>query len=79
MEPARIAVVVPAFRTRDQVLPVIRGIGPEVSTIFVIDDACPQETGRHVQQYCDDGRVQVLFHEYNQGMGGAVITGHRAW
>ncbi len=45
MAEARIAVVIPCFRVADQVLPLIERIGPEVGWIFVVDDACPDDSG----------------------------------
>lgn len=73
----RIAVVIPCYKVKDFVLDVIANIGREVSVIYVVDDQCPQETGKHVQQCCEDKRVKVLFHAVNQGVGGAVVTGYR--
>ncbi len=54
------------------------GIGPEVARIFVVDDACPEQTGAYVEQHCKDPRVSVIRHVANQGVGGAVITGYKA-
>src|SRR5206468_764257 len=42
------------------------------------DDACPEQSGRRVQEECRDARVRVLFHERNQGVGAAMLTGYRA-
>jgi dolichol-phosphate mannosyltransferase len=60
------------------VLGVICAIGEEVSKIYVVDDACPLGTGMHVQEACNDARVHVIFHETNQGVGGATISGYEA-
>src|SRR5688572_23758802 len=73
-----IAVIVPCFRARAQVLAVLARIGPECRSVYVVDDACPEESGKHVQQGSQDPRVRVLFHPANQGVGGAVLTGYRA-
>ena len=73
-----IAVVIPCFRVKSQVESVIARIGLEVSHVFVVDDKCPESTGLHVEQNCKDPRVKVLFHEKNQGVGGATLTGFRA-
>jgi glycosyltransferase involved in cell wall biosynthesis len=73
-----IAVVVPCYRARAQVLGVLARIGPECAAVYVVDDACPEGSGRHVQESCRDPRVRVLFHEVNQGVGGATLTGYRA-
>lgn len=73
----RIAVVVPCYRVRDQVLPVLQSIGPEVGWIFVVDDACPERSGQWVREHCRDPRVCVIEHTRNLGVGGAVSTGYR--
>jgi glycosyltransferase involved in cell wall biosynthesis len=75
---ARIAVVIPAFRVTRHVLDVIKSIPRVVSRIYVVDDACPDGSGDHVEQHCRDPRVQVLRHQQNQGVGGAVMTGYQA-
>jgi len=75
---AAIAVVIPCYRVRRHILGVLRAIGPQVSRIYVVDDACPERSGGYVQEHCDDPRVRVLFHGENQGVGGAVMTGYRA-
>jgi glycosyltransferase involved in cell wall biosynthesis len=73
-----IAVVIPSFRVTDHILEVLANIGPEVERIYVIDDACPDKSGEFVEKHSKDKRVQVLFHETNQGVGGAVVTGYKA-
>jgi dolichol-phosphate mannosyltransferase len=75
LEP-RIAVVIPCFRVKQQILSVVERIGPVCSAIYVVDDACPEQTGRHVEENCHDPRVRVLRHERNQGVGGATMTGY---
>ena len=72
-----VAVVIPCYRVRRHVLGVLGSIGKEVARIYVVDDACPEGSGRHVLDCCVDPRVQVLFHDLNQGVGGAVITGYQ--
>jgi glycosyltransferase involved in cell wall biosynthesis len=75
---ARIAVVVPSYRVSRSVLDVIRRIGPECDFIYVVDDACPEQSGELVSAGCSDPRVRVIRHSSNQGVGGAVLTGYRA-
>ncbi|MDP3798977.1 MAG: glycosyltransferase family 2 protein [Polaromonas sp.] len=74
----RIAVVIPSYRVALHILTVIAAIGPEVWRIYVVDDKCPEESGRYVEENCEDQRVVVLRHAVNQGVGGAVMTGYRA-
>lgn len=72
-----IAVVIPSFKVKAQILGVLAAIPREVSLVLVVDDACPQESGRFVQASCADPRVVVLFNEVNLGVGGAVLHGYR--
>jgi glycosyltransferase involved in cell wall biosynthesis len=74
----KIAVVLPCYRTRAHVLQVLAGIGPECSAIYVVDDACPEDTGRAVEEGARDPRIRVLRHAVNQGVGGATLSGYRA-
>ncbi len=73
----RIAVVIPCFRVRNQIMAVLAAIGDQVGAIYVVDDCCPDLTGAHVLTNCSDPRVRVLIHAENQGVGGAMLTGYR--
>lgn len=73
-----VAVVVPCFRVRDTVLQVIAAVPDFVQCIHVVDDACPEGSGVHVQEQCTDPRVRVHFNARNQGVGGAVMAGYVA-
>lgn len=72
-----VAAVIPCYQEKAHILEVIAQIGPEVDRIIVVDDACPDGTGRHVEVECRDTRLVVLFHESNQGVGGATLSGYR--
>jgi dolichol-phosphate mannosyltransferase len=73
-----VAVVIPCYRERLHILELLNAIGPEASAIYVVDDACPDNTGILVEESCTDKRVQVLRHDTNLGVGGATLTGYRA-
>jgi glycosyltransferase involved in cell wall biosynthesis len=72
------AVVIPSYKVTNHILEVLAGIGPEVEKIYVIDDACPENSGEFVTKHNKDKRVQVIRHEVNLGVGGAVVTGYKA-
>ena len=74
----RVAVTIPSYKVRAHVLDVIASIPPRVQRIYVVDDKCPQHSGELVEEQCRDPRVRVIFHEENQGVGGAVSSGYRA-
>jgi glycosyltransferase involved in cell wall biosynthesis len=72
-----IAAVIPSYKVRASILDLISRIGPEVSLIYVVDDACPEESGKLVEEKCHDPRVTVIRHQKNKGVGGATMTGYR--
>ena len=73
----RVAVVIPCYRVRDHALNVIASIGPEVCSIYAVDDACPDGSGAFIEKNCNDARLSVLYNDENQGVGGAVLAGYR--
>lgn len=70
-----IAVVIPCYRVADHILGVIAGIQGRVSHIYVVDDKCPDGSGRLVEEKASDSRIKVLYHDTNKGVGGATMTG----
>ncbi len=73
-----IAVAIPSYKVTNHVLQVIAAVPANVRIIYVIDDACPDGSGDHIECYCTDPRVRVLRHASNQGVGGALITAYQA-
>jgi dolichol-phosphate mannosyltransferase len=73
----KIAVVIPSYKVTCHILGVIAQIGPEVSRIYVVDDACPDNSGAFVTRNCRDERVKVVRMTQNQGVGGAVLAGYK--
>ncbi len=73
----KIAVVIPAYKVTAHILAVIASIDSTVDLIVVVDDKCPDGSGRLVNEAVKDSRVHVVFHEENQGVGGAVMSGYR--
>ncbi|MCM0605457.1 MAG: glycosyltransferase family 2 protein [Xanthomonadaceae bacterium] len=73
-----VCIVIPSYKVQKTILKVLSAVGRDVSLIIVVDDACPEGSGKIVQSQCRDPRVKVLFHHENQGVGGAVCTGYQA-
>lgn len=74
---AKIAVVLPCYKSKRHVLGVIDRIGPEAFLIIAVDDACPMGTGAFIVANCRDPRVEVIHNDVNLGVGGAVMHGYR--
>lgn len=74
---SRVAVVIPCFRVKRHIAGVISAMPSLVWRIYVIDDACPDSSGKFVEENVVDPRVRVVYHSQNQGVGGAVMTGYQ--
>ena len=73
-----IVVVIPCYKVKEHILRVVQAIGPEVSTIYVVDDACPERSGDFLRSNSRDDRLRFIFHQENMGVGGAVVSGYKA-
>lgn len=72
-----VAVVIPCYRVTRHVKRVIDQIGPDVDAIYAVDDACPENSGKYIEDHVTDPRVRVVYHPENLGVGGATMTGYR--
>lgn len=72
----RICVVIPAYRCKKHILDVIAKIPDFVEKIYLVDDACSEETGKYVLNLKPDGRVVHIFQKINGGVGSAVKAGY---
>jgi len=75
--PVSLAVVIPCFKVSASILEVVSSLPEQVKHIIVVDDACPENSGKLVQASIADPRVQVIFNSSNLGVGGAMIAGYR--
>lgn len=74
----QIAVVIPTYKVTRHIGEVVAGIPSDVAHIYIVDDACPDGSGRFVEANIKDPRVRLIYHKANQGVGGAVMTGYQA-
>jgi dolichol-phosphate mannosyltransferase len=74
----RIGVVIPCYKASRHILDVVARVGPESWRIYVVDDACPEQSGDLVAAGCADPRVRVIRHPTNLGVGAAVVAGYKA-
>ena len=72
----RVAVVVPAYNEERLVGRTITTVPDFVDHIVVVDDLSTDGTSGCVLAISDP-RVVLIQHEVNQGVGGAIVTGHR--
>ena len=74
----KVCVVIPCYKVLVHIGGVIQSIPARVEKIYVVDDQCPDNSGQWVTQNISDPRVEVVYNQVNQGVGGAVMAGYRA-
>jgi len=79
MKTYKTAAVIPCYKVKNHIIDVIAGLSPQIiDLILVVDDKCPEQTGLYVEKNCVDPRVKIIYHRFNQGVGGAVVSGYKA-
>ena len=71
----RVAVVVPAFDEEQLIGTTLAGIPEFVDKVIVVDDASRDGTATAAAT-TGDGRVEVVTHERNEGVGAAILSGY---
>jgi glycosyltransferase involved in cell wall biosynthesis len=72
----RVAVVVPAHDEESLIAGVLAAMPDFVDRVYVVDDASTDATSERARDG-GDGRVEVIRHDRNEGVGAAIVTGYR--
>jgi glycosyltransferase involved in cell wall biosynthesis len=72
----RVAVVVPAHDEESLIAGVLAAMPGFVDRVYVVDDASADATSERARDG-GDGRVEVIRHDRNEGVGAAIVTGYR--
>lgn len=76
MDSKTILAIVPSFRADSTISNVVQKLLGFVDFVLVVDDACPESSGRKVQaNYEGSDSVKVVFRLQNGGVGAAMKTG----
>ncbi|HZU20796.1 MAG TPA: glycosyltransferase family 2 protein [Gaiellaceae bacterium] len=76
LEGKRLAVVVPAHDEEELIVATLQGIPGFVDRVYVVDDASHDATAERARTVADP-RVEVIVHDANRGVGGAIVTGYK--
>ena len=72
-----IAVVVPAHNESKLIAQAVTSIPAFVDTIIVVDDASTDDTYDVISRMPKRPDIEVIRHEANRGVGGAIVTGYK--
>jgi len=74
----KIAVVVPAYNEEKFIAQTIMTIPRFVDQVYVVDDASTDDTYEIASNIaCQNGRVTVIKRPKNEGVGAAIVSGHK--
>lgn len=75
----QVAVVIPAFNEQRAIGEAVATVPAFVDRVIVVDDASTDATAATAQAAAEarGGCVDVVVHEVNRGVGGAIVTGYR--
>ena len=71
-----VAVVIPAYNEEALIRSTLAGVTCFVDRVFVVDDASYDGTAEAARAV-GDGRVEVVRHERNGGVGAAIVSGYK--
>lgn len=72
----KVCIVVPAYKEEDHIGLVLKTMPDFVDHIIVVDDGSPDKTFERAVEN-GNGKVILMRHPENQGVGAAIVTGHR--
>lgn len=75
----KVAVVVPAYNEETQITRVMNTMPEFVDKMVIIDDCSSDRTSEIVKMHpgMAAGRIELIPHKQNQGVGGAIATGYK--
>ena len=76
----RVAVVIPAYNEERAIEDAVTTVPDFVDVVIVVDDASTDATAARAataSAAARDGRVVVISHPHNRGVGAAIVTGYR--
>lgn len=73
-----VVVVIPAYKVTKHLLDVVKSIPIEVDGVFVVDDACPENSSAVLTDLNFQREIKIIHHEKNLGVGGAMKSGYLA-
>lgn len=74
-----IGVVIPCFRVKKHIEAIILELinRNDVQHVIIVDDLCPEKTGRFILDKFLNAKIHVVFNNENLGVGGATIKGYQ--
>lgn len=67
--------VIPCYKSIKKASQVVDECFKHLDIVICVDDCCPFNTGKNIENLFDNKNLYVLYHKKNKGVGGAMKTG----
>ena len=74
-----VAVCIPCYKVKNQIVETVKSVPSFVQEIIVVDDCCPENSGKYLEENSNDPRLTVIYHKENTGVGGAMVTAYKTF
>ena len=71
----KIIAIMPCYRSADTAISISKDVIKFVDKLICIDDFCPDNTGKKISKLINSEKIDLIFHESNKGIGGAMKSG----
>ena len=59
----KIIIVIPCFKVKNKILNVLSKVPDWIDKVICVDDACPERTGKYIQENIKDTKIITLFNK----------------
>ena len=71
----KFAVIIPCYKVKFKVLKLVNECIKLFEHVVVVDDCCPQKSGKYVLENIKSKKLKIIFNKKNLGVGGAIKNG----
>ncbi len=70
-----IGAVIPCYKGTKETIYLVEKVLNYVDVVVLIDDACPNNTGKKIREKISSNKLIILFNDFNCGVGGSMKKG----
>ena len=70
-----IGAVIPCYKGNKETIYLVRKVLNYVDIIVLVDDACPNNTGKKIKEKISSNKLKIIFNDFNYGVGASMKKG----
>lgn len=71
----KVIAVMPCYKSSKKAPSVAQDVINYVDKLVCVDDCCPENTGKSIENFLKSDQLDFIYHDRNQGIGGAMKSG----